>query len=367
MLTLKDKINRILGNNVRLLLPSYWWKRVFGLISDEVEGLETDVKSLTKHLSSISGKITNIPNVNIIQESIFSNESNAKIFKNVVIGAHQLYYYREGNTITSLLVCEEKVTIDSLLAIRFKITQPYSAFSSYVGYSHVYLFEDGHIREDADWHRITTGMMSHSDNIPTEGAILNLFTQSPTSSSFRDYDSTIRFLQYIVSNSYPQHDKFSMYCSFPFLNGTSYYYSVNMEDVKTISINWRDNYGGVWESTITEETNIWVHKTNYGGTIIFGETLDEESKTKNLEFLKDNSPNIGTFLKNIEDGSMYRLLSYKQSASSTDIWDLYISRNGITEHWTVNTTDGTTSFVGDIGVTKEELNEAVTTVLNTEV
>lgn len=37
MVTLKDKINRILGNNVRLLLPSYWWKRVFGLVIDRID------------------------------------------------------------------------------------------------------------------------------------------------------------------------------------------------------------------------------------------------------------------------------------------------------------------------------------------
>lgn len=40
MATLKDKINRILGNNVRLLLPSYWWKRAFGLVIDKIEEVE---------------------------------------------------------------------------------------------------------------------------------------------------------------------------------------------------------------------------------------------------------------------------------------------------------------------------------------
>lgn len=31
---LKAYIDRILGNNIRLLLPSYWWKRVFGAVID---------------------------------------------------------------------------------------------------------------------------------------------------------------------------------------------------------------------------------------------------------------------------------------------------------------------------------------------
>lgn len=46
MLTLKDKINRILGNNVRLLLPSYWWKRVFGLVVDRIDKVEQSTSKL---------------------------------------------------------------------------------------------------------------------------------------------------------------------------------------------------------------------------------------------------------------------------------------------------------------------------------
>lgn len=45
MLTLKDKINRILGNNVRLLLPSYWWKRLFGMVVDRIDEVHPFVDS----------------------------------------------------------------------------------------------------------------------------------------------------------------------------------------------------------------------------------------------------------------------------------------------------------------------------------
>lgn len=34
---LKSYIDRILGNNIRLLLPSYWWKRAFGAVIDKIE------------------------------------------------------------------------------------------------------------------------------------------------------------------------------------------------------------------------------------------------------------------------------------------------------------------------------------------
>ena len=72
MLTLKDKINRILGNNVRLLLPSYWWKRVFGLVSDEIEKLKKILNdtenSLTKTTKIASNIEKEIPKKYIIYD-----------------------------------------------------------------------------------------------------------------------------------------------------------------------------------------------------------------------------------------------------------------------------------------------------------
>lgn len=62
MLTLKDKINRILGNNVRLLLPSYWWKRVFGAVVDEIESVEATANSVSKKVHSISGELRELTN-----------------------------------------------------------------------------------------------------------------------------------------------------------------------------------------------------------------------------------------------------------------------------------------------------------------
>ena len=37
---LKSYIDRILGNNIRLLLPSYWWKRAFGVVIDKIDEVE---------------------------------------------------------------------------------------------------------------------------------------------------------------------------------------------------------------------------------------------------------------------------------------------------------------------------------------
>ena len=48
---LKSYIDRILGNNIRLLLPSYWWKRAFGAVIDKV-----DEKVEKSDLKTINGK-----------------------------------------------------------------------------------------------------------------------------------------------------------------------------------------------------------------------------------------------------------------------------------------------------------------------
>lgn len=40
---LKEYIGRVLGNSIRCLLPSYWWKRLFGLVVDMVEEVEGKV------------------------------------------------------------------------------------------------------------------------------------------------------------------------------------------------------------------------------------------------------------------------------------------------------------------------------------
>lgn len=37
---LKQYIDRVLGNSIRCLLPSYWWKKLFHSIADKIEEVE---------------------------------------------------------------------------------------------------------------------------------------------------------------------------------------------------------------------------------------------------------------------------------------------------------------------------------------
>ena len=64
---LKSYIDRILGNNIRLLLPSYWWKRAFGAVIDKVEEADSKAASASKSVNSKQEKLvsgTNIKTIN---------------------------------------------------------------------------------------------------------------------------------------------------------------------------------------------------------------------------------------------------------------------------------------------------------------
>lgn len=47
---LRSYIDRILGNSLRVLLPSYWWKRLFGATLDVVEDVKNTTKTLQKEV-----------------------------------------------------------------------------------------------------------------------------------------------------------------------------------------------------------------------------------------------------------------------------------------------------------------------------
>lgn len=56
---LKAYIDKVLGNSIRCLLPSYWWKRLFGLVIDDVDSVRSTVsnKASKSDLTSLEKKI----------------------------------------------------------------------------------------------------------------------------------------------------------------------------------------------------------------------------------------------------------------------------------------------------------------------
>lgn len=81
---LKEYIGRVLGNSIRCLLPSYWWKRLFGLVVDkvdEVEGRVLEVPELiTSSLAEFAEKYPDIES-----RTFYLEGSTEKIEKNAAL------------------------------------------------------------------------------------------------------------------------------------------------------------------------------------------------------------------------------------------------------------------------------------------
>lgn len=82
---LKEYINSKLGNSLRTLLPSYWWKRLFGLVVDrvdEVEGRVLEVPELiTSSLAEFAEKYPDIESRTFYIEG--STEKNVALLRKV--------------------------------------------------------------------------------------------------------------------------------------------------------------------------------------------------------------------------------------------------------------------------------------------
>ena len=64
---LKDTIDRILGSSLRCLLPSYWWKRIFGLLVEEIDGkasrtVEDKVRVNAASISNLRSRVSELEN-----------------------------------------------------------------------------------------------------------------------------------------------------------------------------------------------------------------------------------------------------------------------------------------------------------------
>ena len=76
---LKSYIDRILGNNIRLLLPSYWWKRAFGAVIDKVESVEASAASASRIAYSKQNKLVSGTNIKTVNGESILGEGDLKV------------------------------------------------------------------------------------------------------------------------------------------------------------------------------------------------------------------------------------------------------------------------------------------------
>ncbi len=98
---LKEYIGRVLGNSIRCLLPSYWWKRLFGLVVDKVEDIEDKVSDLSAAVENSGSSdiaertfyYTNAAGSEAAQKNLALAEKLGKEVSNTIIKPVYIAYY----------------------------------------------------------------------------------------------------------------------------------------------------------------------------------------------------------------------------------------------------------------------------------
>jgi hypothetical protein len=76
---LKNYINRVLGDNIRCILPSYWWKRIFGLILDKIDEVSKSIGNTTPDMSNVQEKLVSGVNIKTVNNESILGEGNIEI------------------------------------------------------------------------------------------------------------------------------------------------------------------------------------------------------------------------------------------------------------------------------------------------
>jgi len=127
---IRDQVNKVLGNSLKCLLPSYWFKRLFGITLDKVE--EVDRTSMTA-LTSVN-ELSNVANIKEVYagEELTEEQKaeNIKVYRKAVAGISY------GNTIpivrikgypnifiASSFIFETSNNVFTTIGIRFRAAQ----------------------------------------------------------------------------------------------------------------------------------------------------------------------------------------------------------------------------------------------------
>lgn len=76
---LKTYINKILGDNIRCILPSYWWKRIFGLILDKIDEVSKSIGNATPDMSNVQEKLVSGVNIKTVNNQSILGSGNLQI------------------------------------------------------------------------------------------------------------------------------------------------------------------------------------------------------------------------------------------------------------------------------------------------
>lgn len=186
---LKEYIGRVLGNSIRCILPSYWWKRLFGLVVDKVEEVEGSI------VSSLDEFAKERPD---IEDRTFYMSEDAELVAHNKNIWDKLYYKELGSTkVKPFYIATPIAEINGQIIwwIRsdgFEATGWGAGFSNIIiddkKYNVLFLSDGSYISNEkpSDSITIDTEMSSTSEN-----AVQNKVIKSYVDKSIKDYDQSI--------------------------------------------------------------------------------------------------------------------------------------------------------------------------------
>ena len=139
---LKNYINRILGDNIRCILPSYWWKRIFGLILDKIDEVSKSIGNATPDMSNVQEKLVSGVNIKTVNNESILGGGNIEI----PIEPSYINFETIHNSPSQILSIINKVrnnevpkifknynNINMIIASKFIILEEVNAFLIYFG------------------------------------------------------------------------------------------------------------------------------------------------------------------------------------------------------------------------------------------
>lgn len=139
---LKSYIDRIIGNSLRCILPSYWWKKLFGVVVEYIEKIEKTLSSKDADISKVKDFATQkyiyipIP-PEVLLDAAYQQLHNQTVYRfllNIKFGGFLVYpdntmiYLRMESTIME----EPPIVKSSYAAIAVLAIYPRPSSNTYV-------------------------------------------------------------------------------------------------------------------------------------------------------------------------------------------------------------------------------------------
>lgn len=122
---MKKEINRVLGNSLRCILPSFWWKRLLGKMVDKIESAESSASSAMK-MATLAGAEASDKQDRLVSGSNIKTINHQSILGsgNIIVDTDKVEKYKTKDDLDangSLAGGDIAVVVDALL-----IEKPFS-------------------------------------------------------------------------------------------------------------------------------------------------------------------------------------------------------------------------------------------------